>query len=526
MERVHGGAGRSARRAAELYGAVRAGETDIARLRERGEPRRVLGLLEFATQGRCEERDAYLRRLAACPDAAAMVRPRLGPAERARLDVAGARAPAVPSLLAMLPRGTEEQRRYALEALAIKRPMEATGPLFDLLAAAGPDEPSWYLWLIEDTVSRIVIGRHLFFWRWAARTVPVPPAVCVPLLLRQSGRAAPRARLLALVLLGCGRDPAHLDLFLAAVGDPDESVAAEALVALWRLDVPEARDRLAAVLTEPSRTVAERLAAAVLLGRAGDRRAFETLVLFLNHRDPWNNVAAAEALTRLGDPRTARAAATLATNRLRIVHALAAVRLLGRLRAAESLPALTSTLTWLLDEGRTLHQAAAGCVEELGRLGDARAVPVLTRAAADPSLRAAAVESLGRIGGPEVLGTLLGAAADEDGEVRAAVGRALARYEDEPRATAALVGLCAPPYPRRIVRALVRSGDPVAAPVLAAAREKAPSARTRRLAGRFTGNFRGCPGLQAGEESGPPAEQGRERGFAVRAKDRPHRRVS
>lgn len=191
MERVHGGAGRSARRAAELYGAVRAGETDIARLRERGEPRRVLGLLEFATQGRCEERDAYLRRLAACPDAAAMVRPRLGPAERARLDVAGARAPAVPSLLAMLPRGTEEQRRYALEALAIKRPMEATGPLFDLLAAAGPDEPSWYLWLIEDTVSRIVIGRHLFFWRWAARTVPVPPAVCVPLLLRQSGRAAP-----------------------------------------------------------------------------------------------------------------------------------------------------------------------------------------------------------------------------------------------------------------------------------------------------------------------------------------------
>ncbi|WSD65302.1 HEAT repeat domain-containing protein [Actinacidiphila glaucinigra] len=288
-----------------------------------------------------------------------------------------------------------------------------------------------------------------------------------------------------MALLGCDRDPAHLDLFLAAAGDPDESAAAEAFVALWRLDVPEARDRLAAVLTEPSRSPQERLVASVLLGRAGDRRAFETLVLFLNHRDPWNTLAAAEALTRLGDPRTARAAAALATNRLRIAYALAAVRLLGRLRAPESLPALTSTLTWLLDEGRTGYQAAAGCVEELGRLGDERAVPVLTRAVGDPRLRIAAVDSLGRIGGPHVLETLLGVASGEDAEVRAAAARGLARYGDEPRATAALVGLCAPPYPRRIVRALVRSGDPAAAPVLAAVRDGAPSAATRRLAGRF-----------------------------------------
>ncbi|WP_392567487.1 HEAT repeat domain-containing protein [Actinacidiphila glaucinigra] len=485
MERVQGGAGHAARRAAELYGAVRAGETDVARLRERREPRRVLGLLEFATQGRREERDAYLRRLTASPDAVAMVRPWLGPAERARLDVAGGRAPAVPPLLAMLSRGTEEDRRYALEALAVKRPMEATEPLFGLLGVLGPDESSWYPGLIEDTVSRIVIGRHLPFWRRTARSGPVPPATCVPLLLRQACRAAPRARRLALALLGCDRDPAHLDLFLAAAGDPDESAAAEAFVALWRLDVPEARDRLAAVLTEPSRSPQERLVASVLLGRAGDRRAFETLVLFLNHRDPWNTLAAAEALTRLGDPRTARAAAALATNRLRIAYALAAVRLLGRLRAPESLPALTSTLTWLLDEGRTGYQAAAGCVEELGRLGDERAVPVLTRAVGDPRLRIAAVDSLGRIGGPHVLETLLGVASGEDAEVRAAAARGLARYGDEPRATAALVGLCAPPYPRRIVRALVRSGDPAAAPVLAAVRDGAPSAATRRLAGRF-----------------------------------------
>lgn len=485
MGRVHGGSGHAARRAAELYGAVRTRETDVARLRERGEPRRVLGLLEFAGQGRCEERDAYLRRLAASPDAAAMVRPWLAPAERARLDVAGGWAPAVPPLLAMLPQGTEEERRYALEALAVKRPLEAAEPLFGLLGALGPDEPSWYPGLIEDTVGRIVIGRHPPFWRRTSGTDPVLPAACVPLLLRQACQTAPRVRRLALTLIGFDRDPAHLDLFVAADRDPHQEVASAALVALGRLDVPAARDRLAAVLTEPSRSAQQRLVASVLLGRAGDRRAFETLVLFLNHRDAWNTLAAAEALTRLGDPRTARAAAALATNRLRIAYALAAVRLLGRLRAPESLPALTSTLTWLLDEGRTAYQAAAGCVEELGRLGDARAVPVLTRAVADPRLRAAAVDSLGRIGGPEVLATLLAAASDEGDDVRAAAARGLARYGDQPRATAALAGLCAPPYPRRIVRALVRSGDPVAAPVLAAAREGAPSAATRRLAGRF-----------------------------------------
>ncbi|MFF7214912.1 HEAT repeat domain-containing protein [Streptomyces sp. NPDC008238] len=487
MERVQGGAGHAARRAARLYGAVRAGETDVARLRGRGEPRRVLGLLEFAAQGRREERGSYLRRLAASPDAAAMVRPWLGPTERARLDVAGGQIPAVPPLLVMLPRGTEEGRRYALEALAVQRALEATGPLFGLLAVLAAGEPPWYPGLIEDTVSRIVLGRHLPSWRRPSGTEPVLPAVCVPMLLRQAGQAAPRVRRPALTLLGCDRDSAHLELFLAAAGDPDQGVASAALVALGRLDDPAARDRLAAVLTEPSRSLEEREIAAVMLGRAGDRRAFETLVLLLNHRDGIRNVTAAEALARLGDPRTARAAAALATNRLRIAYALASVRLLGRLRAPESLPALTSTLAWLLDEGRTTCRAAVGCVEELGRLGDARAVPVLTRAAGDPRLRAAAVDSLGRIGGPEALSTLLAAAAasDGDGEVRSAAARGLARYEAEPRATAALVGLLAPPYPRRIVRALVRSGDPVATEVLASARDEAPSVATRRLAGRF-----------------------------------------
>lgn len=491
MEQVQGGAGHAARRAAELYGAVRAGEADVARLRGSGEPRRVLGLLEFATQGRREERGAYLRRLAASPDAAAMVRPWLGPSERAVLDVAADRAPGVPALLGDVGHDDRARRVYAREALVARRHLEAVGPLFESLAGPEPDQDHWdreFGWDdgVRNHISRLVTGGGLQpWWRFPGHqgTPPVPESV--PVLLRHCGHQVPRVRALALTLLGPAADPEHLGVFTNAAGDLDADTRQAALVTLGRLDHPAARDALADVLTEPSRSLGDREIAAVMLGRAGDRRAFETLVLLLNHRDGHRNASAAEALTRLGDPRTARAAATLATNRLRIAYALAAVRLLGRMRAPESLPALTSTLTWLLDEGRTDYQAAAGCVEEMGRLGDARAVPVLTRAAGDPRLRGAAVDSLGRIGGPEVLGTLLEAASDEDPDVRGAAARGLARYEDEPRATAALAESCAPPYPRRIVRALVRSGDPVAAPVLAAVRDGAPSAATRRLAGRF-----------------------------------------
>ncbi|MEU1025880.1 adenylosuccinate lyase, partial [Streptomyces sp. NPDC005904] len=76
-------------------------------------------------------------------------------------------------------------------------------------------------------------------------------------------------------------------------------------------------DELAEVLVSPGRPLWARELAAVRLGVAGDRRAFESLVLFLNHRDPPRCAAAAHALARLGDPRTARAAAALATNELR-----------------------------------------------------------------------------------------------------------------------------------------------------------------------------------------------------------------
>src|SRR5215213_9940160 len=94
-----------------------------------------------------------------------------------------------------------------------------------------------------------------------------------------------------------------------------------------RLMATEDLDELAGVLTEPGQPLWARELAAFRLGLAGDGRSFEALVLLLNHRDP---------------PRCAFAA--LATNELRVAYALHPVRLLTRLRAPESVPALITTL--------------------------------------------------------------------------------------------------------------------------------------------------------------------------------------
>ncbi|MEV5603998.1 adenylosuccinate lyase [Streptomyces sp. NPDC052299] len=173
-----------------------------------------------------------------------------------------------------------------------------------------------------------------------------------------------------------------------------ESAACRALLAT------EDDEELARVLVERERPLWAREIAAFRLGCAGDRRAFETLVLLLNHRDPDRCVSAAHALARLGDPRTPRAAAALATNSLRTAYALHPVRLLTALRAPESVPALVTTLSRLLGPDEPHWRVALACVEGLGTLGDAAARPVLEAALPRPRLAEAAREALGRLPAP------------------------------------------------------------------------------------------------------------------------------
>ncbi|MEU0693771.1 HEAT repeat domain-containing protein [Streptomyces niveus] len=165
-----------------------------------------------------------------------------------------------------------------------------------------------------------------------------------------------------------------------------------------RLIATEDHEELADVLVAPQHPLWAREIAAFRLGCAGDRRAFETLVLLLNHRDAQRCLSASHALAVLGDPRTPRAAAALATNVLRTAYALHPVRLLADLRAPESVPALIATLERLLAPNETHWRVALACVEGLGRLGDRRALPLLRNARAHPRLSAAASEALRRLG--------------------------------------------------------------------------------------------------------------------------------
>ncbi|MFE9257003.1 HEAT repeat domain-containing protein [Streptomyces sp. NPDC006879] len=164
----------------------------------------------------------------------------------------------------------------------------------------------------------------------------------------------------------------------------------------WLLTEAGTED-LAGVLTSAGQPLWALETAAFRLGCAGDRRAFEALVLLLNHRDPPRCASAAHALARLGDPRTARAAAALATNALRTAYALQPVRLLAALRAPESVPALTATLERLLTPHDPYWRVALACVEGLGELADPSSRPVLTRAQAHPRLARAATLALRRL---------------------------------------------------------------------------------------------------------------------------------
>lgn len=197
-------------------------------------------------------------------------------------------------------------------------------------------------------------------------------------------------------------DDAHvrLDMLARRLPGPGDRAEADRLHALARAadgGGAEAREQLAAVLAEPGRPLWARQFVSYALACLGDRRAFETLVFLLNYRDPACGALAAEALVRLGDPRTARAAAALAANGLRSAYALHPVRLLAELDAPESVPALVGTLRRLLAGPDHHWPVALACTEGLGRLGDPRARPVLLEAHGFERLRAAAATALRRL---------------------------------------------------------------------------------------------------------------------------------
>jgi HEAT repeat protein len=101
--------------------------------------------------------------------------------------------------------------------------------------------------------------------------------------------------------LGRFGDPRVVELLILALRDPEEGVRAAAAEALGRLGDAQAVEPLILALRDPD--VRVRAAAAEALGRLGDPRAVEPLILALRDPDVGVRAKAAEALGRLGDPR-------------------------------------------------------------------------------------------------------------------------------------------------------------------------------------------------------------------------------
>ncbi|MEU8530600.1 adenylosuccinate lyase, partial [Streptomyces sp. NPDC048629] len=192
------------------------------------------------------------------------------------------------------------------------------------------------------------------------------------------------------------RDPEFCSM-IDRLRDEIQGDSEAALADFEELVATRDESEFARVLTAPGQPLWAREIASFRLGLAGDARAFEALVLLLNHRDPERCVSAAYALARLGDPRTARAAAALATNELRVAYALLPVRLLADLRAPESVPALMTVLERRLKADDPHWRVGVACAEGLGALGDVRARPVLEAAIPHPRLGPAARTALGRL---------------------------------------------------------------------------------------------------------------------------------
>jgi len=151
-----------------------------------------------------------------------------------------------------------------------------------------------------------------------------------------------------------------------------------------------------------NRDAGARQLAALVLGRTGDRRAFEPLVAALAEISWRSRHSAADGLGRLGDLRAVEPliAALKDTNHFVRFSAAESLGQLRDCRAAEPLIAALGDTEWLV---------RLSAAEALGRIGDPRAVEPLIAAIGDldGAVGRRAVEALGAIGDPRAVGPLV-----------------------------------------------------------------------------------------------------------------------
>lgn len=205
---------------------------------------------------------------------------------------------------------------------------------------------------------------------------------------------------------------------LAAKGDLIPSALWEGIRELFEKN--GRAGEFAALLADPRPEV--RAQAAEVLGYIKFQGSADHLVSALGDKNEEVRLNAGASLVRLGDASTAGP----------LAHALGEPGKLLPARVAEVLLSLgESAVLPLLEEMGTATPEGQGLIcEVLGQLGDARALPALTRllgSSDSPFVRAAAAEAMGNIpfSGNEELDALMEGLKDEAWEVRSRAAKAL-----------------------------------------------------------------------------------------------------
>ncbi|HEX9242444.1 MAG TPA: HEAT repeat domain-containing protein [Anaeromyxobacter sp.] len=275
-------------------------------------------------------------------------------------------------------------------------------------------------------------------------------------------KQAPRARAQAALALGEIGDPSAVKPLLEAVDlqnrDRDVLEANRYIAdALGALRAREAVPRLKDLLSSPDAYV--QVAAVDALGRVGDPAAVETLVGIVSNAqiEPFIVKKALLALGRIGDPKAAPAVLKMLFEERPGVsfypEAAFAASQIGRPTASRLLAILegkdADLATWAKGRGVVPGALYAKSAQLLGDVGGPEAIPALVAKLAyrdaEPGVelyvRVIAAESLGRLRAKEAV---------------RALGEQLAREKD-------------PNVRDRLCDALVRIGDPAALPALRAA---------------------------------------------------------
>jgi HEAT repeat protein len=235
-------------------------------------------------------------------------------------------------------------------------------------------------------------------------------------LVRLLGQQSVRAQVVeAMVRYGAG----VVELLIDQLGAEDLDTRQAAAVALGRIGDRKATPALVAALRDTELAVA----VASALARIGDHDAFDALIGLLDHTDTAVRQAAIAALNSIGHPEMASRILPLLDDPRSIVRE-SAVRIAGYFGYHECLDRVIDRCA---DPAEAVRRAA---VEHLPFFDQPKTIPVLLRALErdTPPVRAAAATALARVSERDALAPLLRALDDRDPWVRYCALRSIAAF--------------------------------------------------------------------------------------------------